>query len=152
LAQEGLAEAAAYDRQRKLRQSSTYSGARETQRSMTMACHHDAPDLHYRLLHALLCSSGVLLIALLGSSHAQLTLDGSLGPRGALHGPNYTIPDSVGQIRGPNLFHSFGHFNLSQGESATFTGPTTITNILGRVTGGNPETIASLPGFNMAPE
>src|SRR5262249_3507474 len=56
--------------------------------------------------------------------------------------------------RGPNLFHSFGKFNLSQGESATFTGPNTITNILGRVTGGSPSSIdgtirSEIPGANL---
>jgi hypothetical protein len=45
-------------------------------------------------------------------SQAQITLDGSLSSRGALWGPNYTIYDSVGQIRGPNLFHSFGAGNV----------------------------------------
>jgi filamentous hemagglutinin family protein len=87
-------------------------------------------------------------------SRAQITLDGSLGPRRTLSGPNYAIPDNVGQIRGSNLFHSFGQFNLSQGESATFTGPATITNILGRVTGGNPSSIdgimrSQIPGANV---
>src|SRR5262249_59118335 len=91
------------------------------------------PSLALRLL----CCSGFLLSALLSLSQAQITLDGSLGPRGPLRGPHYLIADSVGQIRGPNLFHSFGQFNLSQGESATFTGPNTIANILSRVTGGS---------------
>src|SRR5215813_10927970 len=69
-------------------------------------------------------------------------------------GAAYAIPDSVGQIRGPNLFHSFGQFNLSRGESATFTGPNTIANIIGRVTGGSPSSIdgtirSQIPGANL---
>src|SRR5215813_6306433 len=69
-------------------------------------------------------------------------------------GAAYAIPDSVGQIRGPNLFHSFGQFNLSQGESATFTGSNTIANIIGRVTGGSPSSIdgtirSQIPGANL---
>jgi filamentous hemagglutinin family protein len=93
-------------------------------------------------LRRLLCLSVLLLLSSAPTiSQAQITLDGSLGPRGALRGPNYTISDSVGQIRGPNLFHSFGQFNLSKGESVTFTGPNTITNILSRVTGGSPSSI-----------
>src|SRR6266853_1175923 len=93
-------------------------------------------------LRRLLCLSVLLLLSSLPTiSQAQITLDGSLGPRGALRGPNYTISDSAGQIRGPNLFHSFGQFNLSKGESATFTGPNTIANILSRVTGGSPSSI-----------
>jgi len=31
---------------------------------------------------------------------------------------------------GSNLFHSFGTFNINQGESATFTGPNSIANII----------------------
>jgi filamentous hemagglutinin family protein len=119
-----------------------------------MAASHDAADLLSRLLHTLLVSISVLLSTLLGSSQAQITLDGSLGPRGSLRGPHYTIPDTVGQIRGSNLFHSFGHFNLSQGESATFTGSNTIANILSRVTGGSPSSIdgairSQIPGAHL---
>jgi filamentous hemagglutinin family protein len=119
-----------------------------------MACHHDTPALHSHLLPALFLSSGVLLMALLGLGHAQITLDGSLGPRGALTGPHYTISDRMGQTRGSNLFQSFGQFNLSQGESATFTGPNTIANILSRVTGGQPSTIdgtirSQIPGAHL---
>ena len=102
-----------------------------------------------------LCGSGFLLLSALPSlSHAQITLDGSLGPRGALNGPHYTISDRMGQIRGSNLFHSFGQFNLSRGESATFTGPNTISNILSRVTGGSPSSIdgtirSQIPGAHL---
>ncbi len=78
---------------------------------------------------------------LLTGSHAQITLDGSVGPHGALTGPNYTIGAEVGKQVGGNLFHSFGEFNVNTGESATFTGPGTVDNIIGRVTGGNPSLI-----------
>src|SRR6266542_2736059 len=86
-------------------------------------------------------SGGLLYLRLARSSQAQITLDGSLGPRGPLTGPNYAIPATMGQIRGPNLFHSFGQFNIQKGESATFSGPPSISNILSRVTGGQPSTI-----------
>src|SRR5215831_1813015 len=69
-------------------------------------------------------------------SFAEITLDGSLGPAGPLTGPNYTISSNLGQIRGGNLFHSFGLFNVLTGQSATFSGPNSISNIIGRVTGG----------------
>ena len=65
----------------------------------------------------------VLLTALSGIAHGQITLDGSLGPRGPLTGPNFVIPAEVGQTRGGNLFHSFGLFNVLTNQSATFTGP-----------------------------
>ncbi len=68
---------------------------------------------------------------------AQVTLDGSLGPRlpRPLEGPRYVIDASLGDRRGGNLFHSFGRFSLRAGEQAVFTGPHDVTNILGRVTG-----------------
>ncbi len=98
---------------------------------------------------------GLLLLSMLQTrSQAQISLDGSLGMAGQLRGPNYTIPASSGQIRGANLFHSFGQFNLSAGESANFTGPGTIHNILGRVTGSTPSSIdglirSEIPGANL---
>jgi filamentous hemagglutinin family protein len=67
---------------------------------------------------------------------AQVTLDGTLGPAGSLPGPNYQIPAEVGRQVGGNLFHSFGKFSVYNGESATFTGPDSVKNIIGRVTGG----------------
>ncbi len=80
---------------------------------------------------------GVLLLRIFAAaSLAQVTLDGSVGPSGPLSGPDYTISAEVGQIRNSNLFHSFGQFNINMGESATFTGPNTIENIVSRVTGG----------------
>ena len=78
-------------------------------------------------------------------SHAQqpsITSDGTLGTKVTLDQSNYTI--SEGTIRGNNQFHSFGQFNVFQGESATFTGPNTINNIIGRVTGGSQSFIDGL--------
>jgi filamentous hemagglutinin family protein len=96
----------------------------------------------------------LLLGALLNISHAQITLDGSLGPPGALTGPNYVIPAEVGQTRGGNLFHSFGLFNVLTNQSGTFTGPNSISNIISRVTGGQLSTIdgllrSEIPGANL---
>jgi filamentous hemagglutinin family protein len=103
----------------------------------------------------LLALGGVLwLAALLTHSHAQVTLDGSLGPRGPLQGPNYRIDAELGQLRGSNLFHSFGEFNVPTRGSATFSGPQTIVNIVSRVTGGQPSAIdgllrSEIPGANL---
>lgn len=71
----------------------------------------------------------------------NITLDGSLGPAGTLTGPNYVIPQSVGQTVNSNLFHSFGKFNLDTGERASFQSTADIRNILSRVTGGSPSLI-----------
>jgi len=73
--------------------------------------------------------------------YAEITLDGSLGTASTLPGPDYMIGAELGRQKGNNLFHSFGEFNINTGDSATFTGPAHIENIIGRVTGGNPSLI-----------
>jgi len=45
------------------------------------------------------------------------------------------IPSDFGQQKGNNLFHSFKTFNIKSSESATFSGPDTIQNIIIRITG-----------------
>jgi len=85
----------------------------------------------------------VLSILMVGGEAAaqNITVDGRLSPAQTLAGPNYTISASLGRQVGGNLFHSFGKFGLSTAESATFTGPNTVNNIIGRVTGGTPSSI-----------
>ncbi|MFH0342936.1 MAG: filamentous hemagglutinin N-terminal domain-containing protein [Chromatiales bacterium] len=80
----------------------------------------------------------LLIAAWSGSAPSEVTLDGSLGgARGPLPGPDFEIGTDFGRQVGRNLFHSFGAFNLDASESATFSGPNVIKNILGRVTGGS---------------
>jgi filamentous hemagglutinin family protein len=100
-------------------------------------------------VHKLLRLSGKIVMAGLvlpfsALTKAEVTLDGTLGPASSLTGPNFVIPDTVGQTMGINLFHSFGVFNINTGESATFTGPSSIENVLGRVTGGSSSFIDGL--------
>ena len=76
--------------------------------------------------------------------HTEITLDGTVGPVGTLSGPDFMIPAEAGRQVGGNLFHSFGLFNVNTGESATFKGPDSVENILGRVTGGSSSTINGL--------
>jgi filamentous hemagglutinin family protein len=71
----------------------------------------------------------------------QVHLDGTVGAQGPITGPDFAIPDTVGRKVGNNLFHSFSRFDLDSGESATFTGPDNIRNIISRVTGGSPSRI-----------
>jgi len=68
-------------------------------------------------------------------TQAEVILDGTLGTSIALPGPDFEITADLGQQQGINLFHSFSHFNLNKEESATFSGPPTINNIIGRMTG-----------------
>ncbi len=84
---------------------------------------------------------GIIGLLSYQSLSAEVTLDGTLGPAAALPGPNYQIGADVGQQHGGNLFHSFRDFNLQSHESATFSGPDNVQNIISRVTGGNPSNI-----------
>src|SRR5215211_2632312 len=65
-----------------------------------------------------------------------ITVDGRLSPAQTLAGPNYAIGANLGRQVGGNLFHSFGAFGLNKGEAATFSGPASVANVIGRVTGG----------------
>jgi filamentous hemagglutinin family protein len=85
-----------------------------------------------------------------------MVTDGTVGsePATELQGPNYMISDDLGEQRGRNLFHSFDRFNIHTGESATFTGPSTVENIVSRVTGGEVSSIngnieSTIPGVNL---
>ncbi|MBW4449390.1 MAG: S-layer family protein [Spirirestis rafaelensis WJT71-NPBG6] len=80
----------------------------------------------------------------------SITIDGTLSPAQSLNGPNYTIPQSVGQRVESNLFHSFGIFNLNMGEIANFESAGNIRNILSRVTGGSASMIDGLISTNSA--
>jgi filamentous hemagglutinin family protein len=93
---------------------------------------------------SLLCYTATVFVAGLFASHAAVITDGSLGAAGALPGPNFAVPASLGRLSGRNLFHSFSHFDLSNGESATFSGPGNVQNILARVTGGSVSSIDGL--------
>ena len=111
---------------------------------MLISTHQD-----HRLLFSFLKGQCKLVVLLaftvhLCSAQAEVNLDGTLGPSGSLTGPDFLIPDTVGQTLGSNLFHSFSDFNIANTESATFTGPSVIDNVIGRVTGGNMSTIDGL--------
>jgi len=69
-------------------------------------------------------------------TQAEVVLDGTLGPGISLEGPEFNITADLGQQYGGNLFHSFQVFNLTQKETATFSGPNSVENIISRITGG----------------
>src|SRR5712691_8446080 len=91
------------------------------------------------------------LIAGASISHAvvttNITSDGTLGTM--LNGgvapctSSCTITGGTRPGNGPNLFHSFGFFNVGSSDIASFDGigTTGIANILSRVTGGQPSNI-----------
>src|SRR4051794_19215377 len=79
-----------------------------------------------------------LLAALLVAApvQAQIVTDGSVGPKVSLHGGQIEIGANLGTRTGDNLFHSFERFGIATGQTATFTGPGDIRNVISRVTGG----------------
>ncbi len=100
----------------------------------------------YKLIAVLLAYSAVCW--------SEVTLDGSMGSAGTLAGPDFQITENLGHRTEGNLFHSFGSFNLARGESATFSGSSSINNVISRVTGGTPSSIdgalhSSIPNANL---
>jgi filamentous hemagglutinin family protein len=108
--------------------------------------HGFTPGVRYTIL---------LVMALSGPVQAEVVLDGSMGTGGALSGPDYAITQDLGNTSasGQDLFHSFTSFNLTNTESATFSGDPGIKNIVSRVTGGSTSNInglvrSTIPGAN----
>jgi filamentous hemagglutinin family protein len=86
--------------------------------------------------------------------NAEVVFDGTVGLSSALEGPDFKITADFGRLEGNNLFHSFSQFDLLKDESATFSGPDAIQNIIGRVTGGKRSSIdgklqSSIPQANL---
>src|SRR3954463_14396379 len=79
-----------------------------------------------------------MIVALLvaGPVQAQIVTDGSVGPKVSLRGGEIEIGAKLGTRRGDNLFHSFEKFGIATGQAATFTGPSTIKNVISRGPGG----------------
>ena len=99
------------------------------------------------------CLTTVFCVARSFTANAAVITDGSLGAGVSLIGPNFAVPSSLGRLAGGNLFHSFSQFSLISGESATFSGPNSVHNILARVTGGSASSIdglihSTIPGAN----
>jgi len=94
-------------------------------------------------LRPLCASIAVLLAAVLPLRAGNVATDGSVGGATSVGkvGNDFAIPHTLGTKTGGNLFHSFTQFNLDAGESATFSGPADVKNILARVTGGSASSI-----------
>ncbi len=89
----------------------------------------------------LLLLAGVLPLSAI--SNADVRTDGSVGAVQSLSG-KMLIPQTLGQVKGQNLFHSFSSFSINPGESAIFTTTDQLQNIITRVTGGSVTTIQGL--------
>jgi filamentous hemagglutinin family protein len=100
-----------------------------------------------------------------GVGHAQVTTSitatsgpGSLGTSVTPSGNVYNITGGTRPQDGTNLFHSFANFSIAALDTAKFQNTTpefTTSNIMGRVTGGNPSILfgtidtLSYPGANL---
>ena len=102
-------------------------------------------------------------------SQGLVVRDGTLGSGALEVGPGtdplgqpatYLITPELGEQRGSNLFHSFARFGIGQDETATFTGPDpidgpqSVSNVISRVTGGDPSEIdgtlrSTIPGADL---
>jgi len=115
--------------------------------TMQLSVHRPAGRHRYRVTLA-------LFLAAVLPVNAEITTDGTLGPALSLPGPDFQVTDSLGQQQGGNLFHSFSVFSINTGESATFSGPVTVNNIISRVTGGSASVIdgalrSTIPGADV---
>ncbi|GJD22872.1 filamentous haemagglutinin outer membrane protein [Rivularia sp. IAM M-261] len=99
----------------------------------------------------LFCSFLVLINT---SANAQITPDNTLREETSKLTPNVLINGASadlingGALRGSNLFHSFGEFNIKDGQGVYFANPSGVVNILTRVTGSNASNILGTLGVN----
>ena len=110
--------------------------------------------MHYRKwrsrLAICLITSGVFANPAIALAQS-ITLDGTLGTNAPIptfaappYDTVYDIQQTLGQTVGSNLFHSFGRFNLTATEAASFQSDAGIRNIISRVTGGTASSIDGL--------
>jgi filamentous hemagglutinin family protein len=127
------------------------------ERTQTMDLRSHVPP-QSRGFRIALISAGLVLGALMAVSQAQVPSairpDGTLGTTVTQSGNVYTIMGGTRPGNGPNLFHSFDRFSVGTGDTARFSGPPGIANILSRVTGGQRSEIdgriqSEIPGANL---
>jgi filamentous hemagglutinin family protein len=123
-----------------------------------MASFPDTGPRLSRLTRRLMLCGLLWLWALLAVGQAAVTSaitgDGTLGTTVTRSGTMHTITGGTRPGNGPNLFHSFDRFSVGTADTARFSGPTGITNILSRITGGQQSIIdgrlqSTIPGANL---
>jgi filamentous hemagglutinin family protein len=92
--------------------------------------------------------SSLLALAAISARAApptSITLDGSFGHAAGVVNPTstglYRVTPSMGLSAGPNLFQSFGTFNVGTGDTVDFTANAGTQNVIARVTGGSASSI-----------
>ena len=81
----------------------------------------------------------ILSLFLPASVSPEAIFDVTMNPEttGQTLSGEYVVNQSDGRLVGDNLFHSFSHFSIDNGESATFFSSIQVKNIISRVTGNN---------------
>ena len=94
----------------------------------------DAMQLFSRWVGGSIVCTSLLLP---GMVLAEVVRDGTIGLDRANQpiGPNFLLPETLGELHGSNLLHSFDEFSLAQGQSATFSATSSVDNIIARITG-----------------
>jgi hypothetical protein len=84
-------------------------------------------------------STLIILIYLMFPANvfSEVIFDGTIHPstQGMTLQGDIEVKADQGKISAHNLYHSFSRFNINENETATFTGPEHIENIISRVTG-----------------
>lgn len=106
----------------------------------------DLGDRNHSHLSAALCVCWLLQSLVPNPGHTQATApitSSGLNTTITNHAATFDITGGTRPGNGPNLFHSFGEFGVPASHIANFLNESglTTTNILGRVTGGNPSNI-----------
>jgi len=68
----------------------------------------------------------------------SITSDGTVGTVITQQGTVFNITVGTRPEQGPNVFHSFGQFDVGTGDTAHFVGQPGVETMIGRVTGGSP--------------
>lgn len=97
----------------------------------------------FALLFLIEASQASLGLAQITPPITSTTGAGNLGTSVTQAGNTYNISGGTRPGNGTNLFHSFGQFSVPTNQIANFLNETALptSNILGRVTGGNPSNI-----------
>ena len=134
--------------------------------AMNRIVDHITDSIHIPSFSTKILFYGLLIsLCMAGTSWAEVNTaitptigGGNLGTTVTQTGNVYNITGGTRPENGTNLFHSFGEFSIGALDTARFqnTTPTlTTSNILGRVTGGNPSSLfgtidtLSYPGANL---